>query len=122
MTVHLNNLELYAYHGVPDAEQEVGHRYRISADLHLTDCPATETDSIDDTLDYARAAAIIQSVVTSQQLRTIERLAAILADRLLEDFPRLNQVDVRVEKIAPPMPFLLESVGVSLSARRDHGK
>ena len=121
MTVHLSNLEFYAYHGVPDAEQEVGHRYRISADLHLRDCPATETDSIDDTLDYARAAAIIQSVVTSQQLRTIERLAALLADRLLEDFPRLNQVDLRVEKIAPPMPFLLESVGVSLSRRQDRG-
>jgi dihydroneopterin aldolase len=122
MTVHLNNLEFYAYHGVPDAEQEVGHRYRISADLHLADCPAMESDSIEDTLDYAKAAAVIQAAVTGPQLRTIERLAGLLADELLDAFPMLGQVDLRVEKIAPPMPFLLESVGVSLSRRRDQGK
>jgi len=110
MTIVLTNLEFYGFHGVPDAEQEVGHRYRVSARLHLDQCGAETSDEIAETIDYAAVANVIQRLGTGTQCRTIERLARMMGDALLQDFPSLSVVEISVSKIAPPMPFILESV------------
>jgi dihydroneopterin aldolase len=118
MTIVLTNLEFYAYHGVPDAEQEVGHRYRVTAELRLTECGAEKSDDIAETLDYAAAAAVILEIGTGRQYRTLERLANEMGDSLLAEFPSLASVEILVAKIAPPMPFILESVSVTVICHR----
>ena len=118
MTIVLTNLEFYAYHGVPDAEQEVGHRYRVTAQLKLSECGAERSDDIAETLDYAAAARVILEIGTGRQYRTLERLAREMGDTLLAEFPSLASVEISVAKIAPPMPFILESVSVAVTCHR----
>ncbi len=118
MTIVFTHLEFYGYHGVPDAEQEVGHRYRVSARLEQGECKAETSDQISETIDYAAAAKVIVELGTGTQFRTLERLAREMADEMLRVFASLSAVEISVSKIAPPMPFILESVGVTLSISR----
>lgn len=118
--VSLKALEIYAYHGVSDEEQVVGHRYSfdLEASVHGT---ATETDRIEDTVSYVALARIVQGVATGEPQRTLERLASIIADRVLELDPRILSVEVRAKKLLPPMPFVIAEAAVNLRKGREHG-
>lgn len=116
-TVFVNGLEFYGYHGVPDEEQAVGHRYRIDLTMQV-DESACVTDSVVETVNYAGAAALVLSVATTNQYRTVERLGAVLCDRIFEDFERVKEVSVRIVKPMPPAPIIAAEAGVIITRTR----
>jgi len=116
--VSLVGLECYGYHGVSDAEQEVGHRFRIDVDLGVEES-ASESDDVAETVDYG-AIAVTAMEVFKIRRRTVERVAAQIADALLTSQPRAVWAEVSVEKIAPPIPYVAERAGVRV--RRDREK
>ena len=54
VTVEISGLSLYTHHGVSEAEREIGQRLVIDLRLDVGETDATVTDSIEDTVDYAR--------------------------------------------------------------------
>jgi len=117
-TVLVEGLQLYAYHGVPDAEREVGHRYLIDLKLEV-DGQAFETDEVSDTVDYGAAARVAQQAAEKQQFRTVERLARVIGEDLLNTFENLEAAEVTVRKPMPPAPFLASHAGVVVRSQRD---
>lgn len=115
--VFLQGLEFYAYHGVPDAEREVGHRYRLDLTL-VVDSQAEHTDEVSDTADYAKIGADLLRFGENQQYRTLERLAQGMAQLILDSQPRVGTVRLRVCKLLPPAPFIAEACGVTLELNR----
>lgn len=116
--IQVRGLEGYAHHGVPDEEQTVGHRYRIDADLHLPSCPAADTDDVAGTVDYGAVCAELLTVLHGERRRTVERLARLMADRLLARFPTVTMIEITVEKPFPPAPVIAASLGVRLMLER----
>jgi 7,8-dihydroneopterin aldolase/epimerase/oxygenase len=116
-TVFVEGLELYAYHGVPDEEQALGHRYRIDVRLEL-DGGATTSDDVEETVDYALVAKLAQEYAQSHQFRTVERLAAGLAQLMIERFDIAETVWVRVAKLLPPAPHVVSQTGVEIRRSR----
>ena len=116
--VHVRDLEVYGYHGVPDAEQEIGHRLRIQIRMELNSCPATHTDSVQDTIDYGSVAKLVTDIATSTQYRTLERLGSTILDRLFREFERLESLELEIEKPMPPAPVMAAAVGVRLVRNR----
>jgi dihydroneopterin aldolase len=116
--IEIRGLEVYAYHGVPDAEQTVGHRYRLDLDLEIAEL-ASETDAIADTLDYGALMVFAQGFLAERQFRTLERLAAALAAQILADHARVSEVEVAIGKPLPPAPVIAAFVGVRYRARRN---
>lgn len=117
-TIFIEGLELYAYHGVPEAEREIGHRYRIDARLRLDLREAGKTDSIRSTVDYASVAQTIVETATKERFLLVEALAETLCNRLLEGFPTVQEVTLTVRKVLPPFPCVVASVGVEITRRR----
>jgi dihydroneopterin aldolase len=111
MRVFIEGLEFYAYHGVPDAEQAIGHRYELDIELQVSQ-NASETDNIADTVDYGVVAQFAMEVGQSNQFRTLERLADELCKRLLDQHERILSVSVTVKKPLPPAPVIVKAVGV----------
>lgn len=117
-TVFIEGLELYAYHGVPEAEREIGHRYRIDARLRLDLGEAGKTDSLRSTVDYAAVAQMIVETATKERFLLVEALAETLCTKLLEGFPAVQEVTLTVRKVLPPFPCIVAAVGVELTRRR----
>ena len=116
-TVSLSGLEVYAYHGVSNEEQTIGHRYAVDVWLEVKG-KADQTDKIGDTVDYGEYAKQVETWMKSSQVRTIERLAAIIAENTLEQYTSVQTVRVHLEKVLPPMDVILHSTGVELERSR----
>jgi dihydroneopterin aldolase len=113
VTVELAGLSLYTHHGVTDAEQEVGQRLVFDIRLDVGECDATVTDRIEDTVDYAAVAETVSLVAQTKPYRTLERLCAAVADRLLADYDA-ESVSVKAAKPEPPLPLHVDEVSVEL--------
>ncbi len=117
ITLFVRGLEAYAYHGVGDAEQSVGHRYVMDLELDL-DAPARQSDRIEETVDYGEVSQwLVQSLQTTQN-RTLEHLAQRLGEALLERYPSVRRVHLSVAKRLPPAPIIADLAGVRVSLER----
>jgi 7,8-dihydroneopterin aldolase/epimerase/oxygenase len=116
-TVFVRGLEVYAYHGVPDAEQSIGHRYKVSVRMEV-EGTADRTDQVADTVDYASVGQLIEKTVRDTQYRTLERLAHVALDNLFREHPHIRSAEITIEKPHPPAPIIAEATGVVLARNR----
>ncbi|HVL39366.1 MAG TPA: dihydroneopterin aldolase [Fimbriimonadaceae bacterium] len=112
-TVFIEGLDFYGYHGVPDEERAVGHRYLVDLEMAV-EGNAPLDDEIRHTVDYSKAAQVVQEVLVDSQVQTLERLAGMICERLLQRYDRLVSVKVTVRKPMPPMPFVARAAGVQV--------
>jgi 7,8-dihydroneopterin aldolase/epimerase/oxygenase len=113
VTVEITGLSLYTHHGVSEAEREVGQRLVVDLRLDVGETDATATDSIEDTIDYAEVCQLVALVAQQRSHRTLERLCATIASRLLADYD-LEGVWVKATKPEPPIALSVEEVSVEV--------
>jgi dihydroneopterin aldolase len=116
MRVFFEGLEFYAYHGVPPEERVLGHRF--IADLAITLIREPNEDTIAATVDYADAMKLVEELSASRKFQTVEALASLVADELMARYPLISELDLRIAKLAPPTPHIVETVGVEVSRNR----
>jgi dihydroneopterin aldolase len=113
VTVEVTGLSLFTRHGVTEAERELGQRLLIDLSMELTECDAMVTDRVEDTVDYADACEQVALAAQERSYKTLERLSAAIADRLLDRYGA-DSVRVKVTKPEPPIPLPVEEVSVEL--------
>src|ERR1700756_5811107 len=102
VTIEISGLSLFTHVGVTAAEREVGQRLLLDLRLDVGECDATVTDRIEDTVDYAQVCETANLVAQQRSYKTLERLCAAVADRLLERYD-IGAVWVKAAKPEPPM-------------------
>jgi dihydroneopterin aldolase len=118
VTIEIAGLSLYTHHGVSEAEREVGQRLVLDLRLDVGETDATVTDSIEDTVDYAEVCQLVALVAQQRSHRTLERLCATIAERLLADY-ELEGVWVKAAKPEPPIALSVEEVSVEVWREAD---
>jgi 7,8-dihydroneopterin aldolase/epimerase/oxygenase len=113
VTIEITGLSLFTHVGVTAAEREVGQRLILDLRLEVADCDATVTDRIEDTVDYAQVCDTANLVAQQRSYKTLERLCAAIADRLLERYG-VSAVWVKAAKPEPPIAFPLSEVSVEV--------
>ena len=113
VTVEVSGLSLYTHHGVSAAEREIGQRLVVDLRMDVGESDATLTDRLEDTVDYAEVCQSVALVAQQRSYRTLERLCAAIADRLLDQFG-LESVWVKAAKPEPPIPLPVEEVSVEV--------
>ena len=113
VTIEIAGLSLYTRHGVSDAEREVGQRLVFDVSFELDECDATVTDRIEDTVNYAEVCEQVALAAQERQYRTLERLCAAVADRMIDRFGA-DSVRVKAAKPEPPIPLPVEEVSVEV--------
>jgi dihydroneopterin aldolase len=84
-------------HGVRPAERERPQEFRVDIEI---DCDLSEpgkSDRIEDTVDYRQVRSIAREVIEGESQKLLERLAALIADRVLQ-MRRVAGVSVRISK------------------------
>jgi dihydroneopterin aldolase len=119
--VELRGISIYTHHGVSDAEQEVGQRLEFDLSFDVPDCDAVLTDRIEDTIDYSDVCDIVALAATERSYRTLERLAQVVGERLIERYG-CESVRVRAAKPEPPLPLSIQEVGVEVTQERGEGE
>jgi dihydroneopterin aldolase len=83
----------------------------------VPDCDAVLTDRLEDTIDYSEVCDIVALAATERSYRTLERLAQVAGERLMERY-RCESVRVRVAKPEPPLPLAVQEVAVEVTQDR----
>jgi dihydroneopterin aldolase len=119
VTIEVSGLSLYTHLGVTQEERKVGQRTVLDLRLDVGESDATLTDRVEDTVDYAEVCQTV-ALVAQQTFRTLERLCAAVADRLLSEYP-LESVWVKAAKPEPPIPLPVEEVAVEVWRESSEG-
>lgn len=106
MTIELAGLVVFGHHGYLEEERRLGQRFLVDLEVDVDDAAAS-SDRLEDTIDYRRLAHVVREVFQGPERLLLEALAGATADRLLERFPELERVRVRVRKpdvvLEPPV-------------------
>jgi dihydroneopterin aldolase len=113
VTIEISGLSLFTHVGVTAAEREIGQRLLLDIRLDVGDCDATITDRLEDTIDYAQVCEAANLVAQQRSYKTLERLCAAIADRLLERYDAIA-VWVKAAKPEPPLPLPVGEVSVEV--------
>lgn len=112
--IKIENLHIYANHGVFDFEKEQGQNFYINAELIIDTYEAGHDDNLDSTVSYADVCQEIQHIFTSNTYDLIEKAAEVIAETVLLKFPLLKGIKVEVRKPEAPIEMEFESVSVEI--------
>ncbi len=96
-----------------EAEQPLRVDLSIGADLR----DAGTSDELDDTVNYGLVAEQVVELASSSKHVLLERLATDIADLVL-GFDRVDEVDVTLTKLRPPVPTPLGTTAVRIQRTR----
>ena len=85
----------------------------IDVAFELADCDAMVTDRVEDTVDYAEVCEQVALAAQERSYRTLERLCAAIADRLMARYGA-ESVRVKAAKPEPPIPLPVDEVSVEV--------
>ncbi len=115
--VFVQGLEFYAHHGVSEEERRVGHRFRLDLGAE-TDERARYSDDVADTLDYGELAGAAVEIASSCSCRTVERVVELIGAGLMDRYPKIERLEVRLAKLNPPLALQIEATGVERTFER----
>ncbi len=101
--IRLVNLTFYAHHGVHKEEHFIGSKYEVDAEMHFNYSEAAKHDDISSTIDYRMVYEKIKNVLTQNKFYLIEAVAYTIAAELLNDFPVIDSITIKVRKRNPPI-------------------
>ena len=101
-TIELKDIRLYALHGVLEQERRVGGEYSVSLRVHYNIAQAMISDNVDDTLNYAHLLDIIKKEMNVPS-NLLEHIAGRIGKNIIDTFPKVEDIEVVVTKINPPL-------------------
>ena len=116
--VIVHGIRFHARHGATRLEREIGVRYSVTVEMTKDLTSAIRSDSLRDTVDYARVHAVVLEVARQNSFQLMEALAGQLTARLLEDFS-VDEVQIQIRKETPVLEGIVDWVGVEITRRRD---
>lgn len=101
-TISLNDVRLYAFHGVMEQERRVGGEYSVSLRVHYNIGKAMETDKVTDTLNYAELLEVVKREMAKPS-NLLEHVAGRIGQAVFSTFPLVEAMELTVTKLNPPM-------------------
>lgn len=101
--IQVTGIRSYGYTGYLQEEQVLGQWFEVDLTMWLDLAAAGQSDDITDTLDYRRAIETVKQLVKTAKFALVEKLANAIADAILK-LDRVQQVQVRLTKLAAPIP------------------
>ncbi len=113
-TIVINNLEIFANHGVFSEEKTLGQKFIVSAELYTDFNKSVLTDDISLSVDYSSVCNDICTFMHDNTFNLIETAAARTAEMLLEKYPLLSGIKIEVKKPWAPIGLHVEYTSVIL--------
>ncbi len=117
-TIELKDIRLYAFHGVLEQERHVGGEYSVSLRAHYNIAQAMISDNVDDTLNYAHLLDIIKKEMNVPS-NLLEHVAGRIGKNIIDTFPKVEDIEVVVTKINPPLGVRCAGASVTVHLIND---
>jgi dihydroneopterin aldolase/2-amino-4-hydroxy-6-hydroxymethyldihydropteridine diphosphokinase len=113
----IDDLRVLTVIGALEHERQAPQPLRIDLSVGVDLADAGRSDELDDTVNYGLVAERVTALAHDTKHVLLERLAADVADVVLA-FDRVEQVEVTITKLRPPIPAAVESTAVHIVRTR----
>jgi dihydroneopterin aldolase len=113
----LENVKIFARHGVDPQEQETGAYYYITLKADCNFQSALTSDDLHDTVSYADLYLIIKSEMSTPS-KLLEHVAGRILERIFREHPTITRIRLEILKENPPMGAECAGAGVHITAIR----
>ena len=114
-TVHLNDLHIFAKHGLYEEEAKVENEFKVDIAISFK-APKKKAVAIEDTINYVEIYEIVHQEFSIRR-DLLETLAMQIAERVKDKFPFVKSITIQIQKLHPPISHFTGSVGVSFSKK-----
>ena len=111
----VEDLQIYAHHGVYRQENEKGQNFYISAVLDTETRAAGMADDLGLSTNYGVVCRFLHTFLTEHTYKLIETAAEKASEALLLQFPYVRQVTMEVKKPEAPITVPFGSVSVKIT-------
>ena len=112
--IRIDNLEVYAYHGVFPEENEKGQLFYVNMVLYGELREAAQEDDLYLSTNYGEVCQFVTELMQEKTYKLIETVAETVAREVLRSFPLVQAVDVEIRKPQAPIGLPFESVSVKI--------
>ncbi len=112
----IEGISAKGFHGVLKSEQIKGQKFIIDIELSLV--LKNLRDDLNETVDYAEVTEIVVKHITGKPVLLIETLAENIANEVLSQYKKVNNILVTVHKPKAPIKFKCKDVQVQVEVKR----
>lgn len=112
--IRIDNLEVYAYHGVFPEENEKGQPFYVNMVLYTDTREAGLQDELTLSTHYGEVCHFVTTWMQEHTYKLIETVAENVAREVLKAFPLVQAIDVEIRKPQAPIGLPFESVSVKI--------
>ena len=117
MRISLNQVSFLGYHGMYAEEKKIGNNFIV--DLYVDFIPSQNSIiHLEETIDYVTLFDMVQKRM-SIPTPLIETIVGDVADQILQQFPTVHEVYVKITKEKMPIKNFEGNISVSLTKKRD---
>ncbi len=116
--IYLTGIHGFGYHGLFEHERKNGQDFFVDVALTLDLLAASESDLIDDTVNYAEITDLVVKNIVSDPVNLIEKLAGRIAESVLKSHVKVLAVTVTVHKPQAPVAAQLKDIAVQVTRTR----
>ena len=113
--IKIENLEVFANHGVYPEETTLGQKFLINLTLYLDTRKAGRTDDLSKSVNYGEVSHFTTTFLREHTCMLIEAASEQLAEAILRQYPLVRRITVEMKKPWAPIGLPLESVSVEIT-------
>lgn len=111
--IFLEDVKIYAYHGVLPEENIIGTYYLVNVEVHTDFWRATETDELHHTVSYADINDIVHAEMKINS-KLMEHVCGRILKSIEKSFPQITYVKIKMTKQSPPMQGEMKGASVEI--------
>ncbi|CAL2102342.1 7,8-dihydroneopterin aldolase [Tenacibaculum sp. 190130A14a] len=111
--IRVNNIRLFTNHGCLEEEAKIGSEYRVDVEVKADLSRSSQTDELVDTVDYVHLNHIVKEEMAIRS-KLLEHVAQRILDRMFNEIQLIEEAEVSVAKINPPIGGNVEEVVIVL--------
>ena len=110
--IRIEELKIFAHHGVFDFETQNGQNFYVNAVLYTDTRKAGATDELSDSTNYGEVCEFLTEFLTQNTYKLLEAAVEQAAAELLRRFRLIKGVKLELRKPEAPIPLPFGSVSV----------
>ena len=112
--IHIDDLEVYAHHGVFPEEKEKGQLFYVNLVLYTDTRRAGQQDDLTLSTHYGEVCHLVTKWMQEHTYDLIETVAETVAQQVLLHYPLIQALDVEIRKPQAPIGLPFGSVSVKI--------
>ncbi len=110
LTILLNKMIFFAYHGMHEEETVVGTEFEVSVAISFT--PHKKVITVSDTINYVSVFEIVKRYFETPE-KLLETLVQNIAEEIYKIDSRITSINITIDKLNAPICNFTGKVGVN---------